>query len=276
MSNIDSILVSQQAEPVAQPVEQPVTPEAIPKVETPVEKPEVAAQEVEYETTQAKEPEAKAPESVDEYGTEVPPPRTYTEEEVQRMIRERLQRGNQGQQQATQQQVQQAAQDFTPDPASSDNWETQLEGFVEKTIVKLNQTQQRTNWEAKERETQAKFEENFNTGMVKYADFKEVVAGKPITDAMMMATRDMSNPAAFIYAASKMQPKELERIAQIQDPYIQAREIGKLDERMRKRPAVSNASKPATKVKGDMPDRSHTSNSIDFLIQQDAKRKYKR
>jgi hypothetical protein len=83
----------------------------------------------------------------------------------------------------------------------------------------------------------------------------------------------MADPAAFIYAAAKQQPKELERIAAITDPYVLAAEVGRLEERMKKARTVSKAPKPIAKTRGDIADKGLTKTSLDDLIRQDAKRK---
>jgi hypothetical protein len=204
-------------------------------------------------------------EELDEFGSKTEKPRTYTEEEVQRMIRERLARG--------QQPVQQAAQDFKADPSSEESWEQQLETFVTNTVQKLGQKQQQEQWQQQEQRVQAEFETRFTAGMTKYKDFQEVVANKPITNGIMMAARSMKDPAAFLYAASKQQPKELERIAQIQDPYVLAAEVGRLEERMRKAKTVSAAPKPGSKTKSDMSEKYTAKVTVDDKIRQHAQRK---
>ncbi len=207
--------------------------------------------------------------SKDEYGNEIAKAKTYTEEEVQRMIRDRLSRGNHAQSQQNNQ-VQEAAKSFQSDPNSEESWETQLEQFVEKTLDKVSSKQKQAQQQQYERQIQSEFEAKFNIGMGKYKDFSEVTAGKPITDSMMMAARSMENPAAFIYAASKNHPQELERIAKIADPYHQVAEIGRLEERMKKARAVSSAPKPPSKTVGDMTDKGSPKRNIDDLIRRDA------
>jgi len=217
-----------------------------------------------------------ADEPIDEYGNPVEKPKTYTEEEVQRMIRERLARGRNAEQ-PTQQQVQKAADDFKADPNSEDAWEVQLEQFVEKTIEKRQSRQAEQQWRQQEAQRQAEFEAKFTSGMGKYQDFHQVVAGKPITDDMMMATRGMENPAAFIYAACKLKPAEINRIANIEDRAAQMVEIGRLDAEMRKEHArVSSAPKPVQAVKGDMPIKQNEMPSLESRITQYAKQKFAR
>ena len=76
----------------------------------------------------------------DDYGNTKTPPRTYTEEEVNerinKAVRERLSRGDNTNQQPTQQQVVQQAQGFEYNPDSEESWEGQLEKFVRRTVSK--------------------------------------------------------------------------------------------------------------------------------------------
>jgi len=224
------------------------------------------------------EVKAEAP-AVDEYGNETAKPRMYSEEDVQRMIRDRLSRGSVAQQQSAQQtqQVQQAAKDFQADPNSQDSWEVQLENFVEKTFNKMAQKQQQEQAQQIENQRRAEFDTKFTTGMSKYGDFVDVVKERPITDAMLMATRSLENPAAFIYAAAKLQGAELDRISKINDPYQQAAEMGRLEERMRKSKAVTKAPRLVKSDRTDIvekPDPKKQENrNIDGLIEKHARSK---
>lgn len=182
---------------------------------------------------------------LDEYGTKVGKPKLYTEEEVQSMIRKRLKDRH------SDKDVQEASKEFTPDPNSNESWESQLEGFIEKTIEKRDTKRQQDEWKREEETNQAEFEIKFTQGMGKYKDFKEVVSNKPFTNAMMLATRSMKDPAAFVYAASKQHPKELESISQIKDPVTQAAEMGRLEERMKKTRIIPQSPRPSQKIKGD-------------------------
>ena len=82
----------------------------------------------------------------------------------------------------------------------------------------------------------------------------------------------MDDPAAFIYAAAKTQAPELERISKLSDPYSQAVELGRLEERMRKsRASVSGAPRPIDQIKGDSVEKEHQPRtwSIDDKLQAD-------
>lgn len=243
------------------------------------------------------EPRIDTGSPIDEYGNPVEKPRLYTEEEVNQRIRERLSRGKYAQEQQqeqyqqyqqrqqqsdqqqgySQQQVNQATADgFEHNPNSEESWEVQLERFIDQTIQKKERIKAEEQWKKQEYEKQMVFQDKFTSGMEKYKDFREVVSGKPITDSMMLATRNMDNPAAFVYAASKLHPQELDRISRIPDQYSQAAEIGKLHERMvKERRAVTNAPKPLNTPKGDLPGRVIPKMSIEQRIHDYAKQKRK-
>lgn len=220
----------------------------------------------------------------DEYGNTIDKDekeKLYTRDEVNELIRDRLKRGRYSEEQTTpqytQQQINQAQEDgFKHDPTNEESWEVQLEKFIDKTIEKREQTRIEREWKAREEQKQAEFEIKFTSQMEKYKDFRDVVANKPVSDAMMRATMAMDNPAAFIYAACKNQPKEIERISKIQDPAHQILEIGRLEEKMKKSRAIPLSPKPATRVMGDVSDTIDARPSIDSLIHSHAKSKLKR
>ena len=199
---------------------------------------------------------------VDDYGNPVEKKaeRVYTEAEVQAMIRKRIKEKHEPQQPVQPQY----------ESAGDENWEHQLESFVEQTLTKREQKLQEERWRAQEQENQANFEIKFNAGASKYKDFEQVVMGKPLTPQMVLATRGMNDPAAFIYAAAKTQAPELDRISKIPDPYVQAVELGKLEERMKKaRPVNSAAPKPIANIKGDMVEAKQKPRSIDDILVSD-------
>lgn len=221
-------------------------------------------------------PEAASGDSpIDEYGNPIEKPKTYTEDEVQRMIRERLARGRHPEQQATlPPQHQQQQQQVTGEEGSDEPWDVQLKRFVKQTMEETHQEQKQRQWQEQESQRQVEFESKFSLGMGKYTDFHEVVAGKPITDTMMLAARNLDNPAAFIYGASKMHPQEIERIARIPDPYAQAAEVGKLHEKMVKAGRVlSGAPKPIDTPKTSLPNKVNQQPSLESRIDAYAKQK---
>ena len=243
--------------------------------------PEAATETVTREST----PTVEATSDTDEYGTPVQKKesRMFTEEEVQNMIRDRLSRvkteANNYQENVginTQQQVQQAANNFEADPDSSESWETQLSNFIRNEVGRMSQEQQQQHYKAELQRKQQEFESNFTNGMSRYQDFHNVVGNKPFTNDIMQATMSMKDPAAFCYAAAKMHPGEIERISKLTNPYEIATEVGRLEERMKRSKNVSSAPRPATKITSDVSSKYNDKPSIDSLINSDARRKLSR
>ncbi|HWY33272.1 MAG TPA: hypothetical protein VNX68_01420 [Nitrosopumilaceae archaeon] len=227
--------------------------------------------EVEYEIP-ADNSDKKTDTEKDEFGNEVVKKKVYTEDEVNELMRQRF---NRNKREESQQQSQSQVQPQTEQEVD-ENWEQQLEGFVENTVKKLTLKEQQKVQETREKAMQSEFEDKMVRGMGKYKDFQDVVSKMPISDPMLLATRQMKDPAAFIYAASKTQAKELERIAQIPDPYYQAAEMGRLEERMRKVRAGTGSPKPVSQVAGDVENKSYIRPSVDDLIRKDAVKKFGR
>jgi hypothetical protein len=229
--------------------------------------------------------ERESPESpeYDEYGNPKAKPRVYTEEEVNdrinKAIRDRLSRlKSQEQALPTVQQVQQAQQNFEYNPNAEGNWQQQLESFVEQTFNKISQRQVTQAQQQKEAAAHNEFQEKFVNGMDRFSDFRDVVGAQPITDPMTLALRGMKDPAAFVYAASKRHPAELQRISSLPDPYAQMVEMGKLEERMRKTTQGTKAPRPLARTKEDtgMPQakKKQEGDSIEDLIAKaDTKRR---
>jgi hypothetical protein len=286
--SVDDLLIATEAVKLGQPVpavpkqeatEKKLEPQTIEIKESNESEPEPVSLEIPEEKKEGKElvPEEKesdkaskvAQDDVDEYGNnKVTEKKMYSEEEVQRMIRDRLSRGRH---------VEAAPQPNIEAPriaddADGENWESQLKDIIKQTNAEIEQEKAQRAWQQQEAQTQSEFEVKFSQSMGKYKDFSEVVTGKPITNSMMMAARSMTDPAAFIYAACKQQPKEIERIAQLNDPIAQTVEIGRLEEKMKKARQITSSPKPASKISGDMVDETPRQ-SIDQLINQHAKSK---
>jgi len=172
--------------------------------------------------------------------------------------------------------VQQAVKDFKYDPNEEVSWEQQLSDFVKQTVTNLQQDEQRVARERKEQAAHQEFVQKFQKGMERFTDFREVVGSQPMDDAMTLSLRGMNDPTAFIYAASKREPKELERISQLPDPYARMVEMGKLEQRMRRGKSVTKAPRPLGRTKEDTtakvkPKQKDTSGD-DLLAKADAKR----
>lgn len=271
-SNIDEILLG--AKTPIHPQTPEVTDEKMETSEESVNVPHETSTDnsSEYGETSEETIEKKVEPERDDYGNEPEPTRTYTEDEVNSRINQairdrfaRMEKNQPAQEQQTRQQIQ---KDFEYNPESQESWQQQLEGFIENTVHKISQKQTQSMYEANEREIKEQFERKFHQGMSKFKDFHAVVGDKQITDAMVIATRGLDNPAAFLYAAAKRAPKELERIANIKDNYAQMVEIGKLEERMKKRPNSSNTPRPSAKIQDDMPvkHKSDKQPTIEELI----------
>jgi hypothetical protein len=293
--SIDEVLVKAMTDqPVPPPVPEVANPdsedgasgahgahgatEVAPEAESPYPEPEADSDVLRGTKSDDSVPEEKAESSpIDEYGNPVAKPKMYSEEEVQNMIRDRLSRGRHAEQpQPTKQEVKQASEDFKADPNSDESWEVQLESFIERTIEKRQSRHVQEEWQRAEQQRQADFEAKFTSGMGRYQDFREVVSTKPITNEMMLATRALDNPAAFVYAASKLHPQELDRISRISDPYAVSAEIGRLHERMvKEKRALSQAPKPLEPAKGDMPAGQPRQPSLEDRIREYAQSKRK-
>src|SRR4030095_2166058 len=226
--------------------------------------------------------EPKKESETDEYGNSKEPENAAIRERLARQARKyeseidvlRSQLAQQG----ASQQVQQAAKDFEYNPEKEGDWQQQLASFVKQTVNSMHQEEANARHQHEERQTQMEFESKFREGVTKFDDFAEVIHGLSceITNPMTLATRSMNNPAAFLYAAAKQQPQELERISKLRDPYAQMTEIGKLEERMRRNKPTTNAPKPLGRTREDATipySKEKKEESIEDLIaKSDAKR----
>jgi hypothetical protein len=218
------------------------------------------------------EPELEAAE-LDEYGNAKEKPKLYTEEEVNerinKTIRERLRN------RAAEIPQETPPQATNKDGTVNEDWQEQLEGFIEQTLVKRSQREQMTQAQAREQAAYEEFHGRFQQGMGRFGDFHDVVKATDFDDPMAQALRGIKDPAAFAYAASKRHPEDLARIRGIADPYAKMVEIGKLEERMKKQAGSTKAPKPVSRTVEDSTTKPkpRETNSIDDLIaRNDAKR----
>lgn len=221
----------------------------------------------------------------DDYGNEKPKPRMYTEEEhkeiLNKAIRERFERFQRNNpeaavQQPTPQQIQQQTKGFEYNPDSEQSLPQQLESFIEQTVTKMTSKRDEQARAQKEAEIHAEFEEKLVSGMQRFGDFRDVVGQYEITNPMTLATRAMADPAAFLYAAAKRHPQELERIAKLRDPYAQMTEMGKLEERMRRNKPTTKAPRPLGRTQDDggmpAPKKKREETIEDMIAKADAKK----
>jgi hypothetical protein len=274
VKNVDNLIVSDmQQKSGVTPITPPLDP--IPEKQPEPENLPEAAISVEIQEKKpapVEEKPEKTDNAIDEYGNTIQSQekqKVYTEEEVQRMIRERLARGKHAEPE-----YQPPIKPKQSDEVNEEDWQTQLNNVIDKRMEERQAQLAEHQWRQQEAQKQADFEARFTNGMDKYPDFKQVISGKPITDTMMMATRALDNPAAFIYGAAKMHSAELDRISKIADPYAQSLEVGRLHEKMvKERKLVSNAPRPLETVNGDMPTKDYKAIPIDQRIEEHAKSK---
>ncbi len=172
--------------------------------------------------------------------------------------------------------VQQAAADFKYDPNDEGSWQQQLTDFVKQTVNSMTTETQQRERAVKEDQVQREFHKKFTQGMDRFGDFREVVGAQPMDDAMTLSLRAMADPSAFIYAASKRHPQEIERISKLADPYARIAEMGKLEERMRRNKPTTKTPRPLGRTKEDatskvQPKQKDTTGD-DLLAKADAKR----
>lgn len=179
-------------------------------------------------------------------------------------------------QQGASQQVQQAAKDFEYDPEAQGDWREQLSQVIRHEFNSMTREQQESEIRKQEEVAQTEFREKFRVGMNKFDDFVSVVESQPIDDAMTIALRGMQDPAAFIYAAAKRHPQELERISKLRDPYARMVEMGKLEERMRRNKPTTKAPRPLGRAQEDATSKvaakQKDTSGDDLLAKADAKR----
>lgn len=273
--SVDSILVDQINQAQKPPV---VAPSPAPEVSAPPPPAPESAPALEADvprgTESEPEPESKDQGPIDEYGNPIAPPKVYTEEEVNRMMRERFSRGKWAEQP-------QPAPQVAPQPQAQpgeENWEEQLNTYIDKRVETRERDRQERAWREDQAAKQADFEARFSSGMNKYQDFHQVVASQPISDSMLLATRTLENPAAFVYGAAKLYPQDLAKISHINDPIAQAAEIGRLHEKMVKNQTkLSAAPKPIETAKSDLPPKAvNPQLSIDQRINDYGRQKQQR
>lgn len=172
--------------------------------------------------------------------------------------------------------VQQAAKDFKYDPNDDGSWQEQLAEFVRHTV---RSDEQKKIQEAQHREEladQAEFRARFNKGMERFDDFVEVVDGKPIDPDMAAALRGISDPAAFIYAAAKRMPQELERISKLKNRHERYSEMIRLEGKLRQSKRVTEAPRALGRTKEDanvpQPKAKKEESIEDLIAKNDAKK----
>lgn len=282
-SSIDELLASVVTGTPAPEYHEPV------EVDETVEPESLTSEASEYDAEPTEsEPvvaEKTTTETADEYGNEP--------EQENEVIRERLARQARKHEaelaalksQLTRQQsqqVQQAADKFEYNPDESGDWQQQLASFVKQTVQNMGTEQQRAEQQQREMQAQMDFETKFRDDVQRFPDFEQAIMGlgAEISDPMVHATRSMTNPAAFLYAAAKRAPAELQRISKLQDPYAQIAAIGALEANLRQTKPATKAPRPIGKGSedGTMPHKTQPKGETieDLIKASEAKIKAKR
>lgn len=299
ISNIDDLLVggktaTQPATPEYQPEPEPIE-ELETEEETKVSSNENDSDDYGNETQESHEKPSDEAESdensaeeshEDEYGNQK---EVLTKSMQKRLDRQResLRRQHDAEiaqlraqlaEQGASKQVQQAAKDFEYDPNAEGDWQQQLQRLIEHTVTNMSTRQQEQQRAYEEQQIQKDFEDRLTNGMQRFDDFRDVIGELPcqITNPMTLATRSLADPAGFLYAAAKRHPQELERISKLKDPYAQMTEMGRLEERMRKNKASTQAPRPLGRAKDDArvpePAKKKEETIEDLIARSDAKK----
>ncbi len=294
-TSIDDLLINNDAARLGQQIPDVSTPaheEEVADVVSPYEssEPESVSEEM-HEAPVSSETSydetVSEPESVrfDDYGNEKEDLSEKMQKRLQRQA-ENMKRQHEAEMHALRQQLtiqqqkelQQATRNFESDPNSDQSWQDQLDAYIRNTYARIKQDEVREQENAREQRIQADFEKRLVQGIERFADFRETITALPceISNPMTYATRSMEDPAAFLYAAAKRHPQELERIAKLADPVAQIAEMGRLEERMRKAKPTTKAPRPIGRQKEDSlmtEKKAPKEPSFDeILAQSDAKR----
>jgi hypothetical protein len=196
--------------------------------------------------------------------------------EIEQRDRELYELRQKLQNQGASKEVQQAVKDFKYDPNEEVSWEQQLSDFVKHTVTNMATEKQQIERQTQAQQAEREFHQKFSKGMERFPDFRAVVGALPMDDAMTLALRGVADPSAFIFAAGKRHPGEIERISKLADPYARMVEMGKLEERMRRNKPTTKAPRPLGRTREDattkvQPKQKDTTGD-DLLAKADAKR----
>lgn len=116
---------------------------------------------------------------------------------------------------------------------------------------KQREAQQRSQYQSEQERINDRKADLVQTGERKYDDFEEVVANSKaeIAEPAYLAILEADNSADILYYLAK-NTADAERIAKL-PPYAQAKEIGKLEDKLTKPVKLSNAPDPVTPIKGN-------------------------
>lgn len=180
-------------------------------------------------------------------------------------------------------QIQNAADNFEYDSENPDDWQSQLRQFIKQTLVIEEKEKERQQQEAVSRQKQAEqerevqeFRGKFQQGMERFEDFVEVVDGQPLDSAMTAALQGIKDPAAFVYAAAKRMPQELERISKMKSPHDRYAEMIRLEQKMRTNKPMTKTPRPLGRTKEDatipVQQKKREETIEDLIAKSDAKK----
>ncbi len=112
---------------------------------------------------------------IDEYGNPVSKgkTKTFTQEEVNQIVRDRLARGRQQQAEPENHRPLQQTEHHQSEESDGNDWEEQLNTFIDRKLEQKQQQEQERSWREKESQKQAEFQDKFTSGMDRYGDFHE-------------------------------------------------------------------------------------------------------
>ena len=190
----------------------------------------------EQPTTAVVESEVQTPEAPPEQA-----PKTFSQEEVDALIGKRLareQRKWEREQALRTQAPQTPAAPVTPEQYTSQ--EDYVQAAAEQRAAQLLQEREAQRQQAEVLET---YQEREEAAREKYEDFAQVAHNPnlPITQAMAQAIHASEvGPEIAYYLGTN--PKEAARIANLQSPILQAKELGKIEAKLAESPPVKKTS----------------------------------
>jgi len=208
---------------------------------------EVVAEQVpapEPVATAAPEPEVVAQEAVQ---PEEKPAKTFSQEELDALVGKRLARERR---KWEREQALKAPEPQAQTPATLPDRDTDPDAYAEALATrKAEELLARREAERQQRELLTAYKEREEVAFEKYDDFEQVVYNKalPITNVMAETIQASElGPDVAYYLGSN--PREAERISRL-SPYLQAKEIGKIEVKLADNPPVKRTTNAPPPIK---------------------------
>jgi hypothetical protein len=209
--------------------------------------------------TAAPEPVVNAPEAVEApEGEQKETPKVFTQEELDAAIGKRLAR-----EQRKWEREQKQAEAPKPVPVEQVKPEqfTTTEEYVDAlTTSKAAQIVQQQQFAKQQQELLGNYHDKEEDARSKYEDFEQVAYNPklPITDVMAQTIQASDNGPDIAYYLGT-NPKEADRIARLQ-PFLQAKEIGKLEAKIASEPITKQTSKAPAPISPVTPRNGGSTN----------------